>query len=462
MGTKELDTTTERVPSFRLILTALTLLFTSLVLTIGFGVLLKINLIQLMKYVIYTIVANFIIGFYLYQNQKDVLRKKYSWWLISFCYLITVGSVILLKLPNILVFNNRIDILDFPVWLLGIAILALFIDTNLAIFLSFGMAMFTYAGNTTYEVLLITLILSLDLCILAKYLTRWISFLYAVLVTLSLYITMLVTKNDFSLNELFTEKNIGYYTCVFVILLLSFVSGSIVNYISNKKVRKEIHFIDNNSEFATSLEECNEATTREVHMDLSSIALDTKELEEGFLQQAGLQEVKNTFTIQEVANLRFPLMKRLEEESPKLYIHSKSIAYLSQKAAECIGAKEDVAFVGGLYHEIGRLLGADYVKNGEELAIQYKLPKEVSDMIRQHNFKVELPKTKEAAIVMLSDNILSTILYLKNSGETSITAEKVIENTFSIRLNKGTLDESGISLKEFHKLKEFYIMQYAG
>ncbi len=455
MGTKELDITREEIPSSRLVVTALSMLLTSLSLTIGFGFLNKINSIELMKYSVYTIIMNFVIIFYLYQNQKHILRKSYSWWFISFCYLISVGSVLLLRLPNVRLLNHTIDVEVFPFWFVGIALLALFVDTNLAMLLSFGMAMFTYTGNTTYEGFLLPLILSLVLCILAKYLARWIPFVCTVLVTLSLYVTILVIQHDFKVNELFTAKNIGYYACIFLVLLLSFILGSIAKNISSKKEYSTVYEPTDNSEMASSVELRNEIISKE------SNEKDIVFIDEELLQRDGVSDPSNNcFTIQEVINLRFPLMRRLEEESPKLFLHSKTIAYLSQKAAECIGARDEVAFAGGLYHEIGRLLGPDYIKNGEELATQYKLPKEVSDMIRQHNFKVELPKTKEAAIVMLSDNIMSTILYLKNSGETSITAEKVVENTFSIRLNKGTLDESGISLKEFHILKEFYITQY--
>jgi len=243
---------------------------------------------------------------------------------------------------------------------------------------------------------------------------------------------MLVVQSDFTLDKVVTKKNIIYYTCVFLILLLSFLSGSIIKVFSQKKKSSIVSLANDKEEFAASLGVMNEDILKEVNNDFNTVALQGNFLH----QEELLVGNKSCFTVQEVADLQFPLMKRLE-------------------------AKEDLAFAGGLYHEIGRLLGPDYVKNGEELAGQYKLPKEVSDMIRQHNFKVELPKTKEAAIVMLSDNIFSTILYLKNSGETSITAEKVIENTFSIRLNKGTLDESGISIKEFHNLKEFYISNIA-
>ncbi|HCL03700.1 MAG TPA: hypothetical protein DHW61_15065 [Lachnoclostridium phytofermentans] len=454
METKEQDITLEEIPSIRLVLTAVTLLLTSLTLTLSFGILSDSSFLELLKYSVYTVVVNFVVVFYLYQNQKNVLKKRCSWWFISFCYLITVGSVLIPQIPNILV---DFDILEYPVWILGIALLAMFVDTNLALLLSFGMVMFTFYGNNTYEVQLISLVLSFLICLLTKYLKKWISFLYAILVTVSLFITMLVVQSDFTLDKVVTKKNIIYYTCVFLILLLSFLSGSIIKVFSQKKKSSIVSLANDKEEFAASLGVMNEDILKEVNNDFNTVALQGNFLH----QEELLVGNKSCFTVQEVADLQFPLMKRLEEESPKLLLHSKSIAYLSQKAAGCIGAKEDLAFAGGLYHEIGRLLGPDYVKNGEELAGQYKLPKEVSDMIRQHNFKVELPKTKEAAIVMLSDNIFSTILYLKNSGETSITAEKVIENTFSIRLNKGTLDESGISIKEFHNLKEFYISNIA-
>ncbi len=453
MERKEFELAKEEISSLRLVLAAITLFLTSLALTLSFGILNESGFLELIKYSVYTILGNLAVLFYLYQNQKKVLKKRYSWWFISFCYLMTAGSVFLLQIPRFLVFDVSIEMKKLPVWILGVALLARFIDANLAVLLSFGMVMFTYYGSATYEVPMIPLVLSIMICFLVKYLTGWISFLYVLLVTVSLFITMLVTQGDFSLDELLTNENISYYACVFLILLISFLSGSISKLISDRKQVNTFSQAKDKEVLISGIERKNEGSLKEENNDFTTVTL-----EEGFLQQEGLQDGnKLCFSVQEVANLRFSLMKRLEEESPKLYLHSKSIAYLSQKAAECVGARKEVAFAGGLYHEIGRLLGSDYVKNGEELATQYKLPKEVGDMIRQHNFKVELPKTKEAAIVMLSDNILSTILYLQNSGETNITAEKVIENTFSIRLNKGTLDECGLSLKEFHKLKEFYL-----
>ena len=454
METKEKEIVLGEIPAKRLVLASFTLLVTSFLAVFLYHIFCNQgDFNQMMKYAAYTVVMDFLIIFYINSNQGKVLKKSYSWWLISLCYLICVSLVLLPKTGFVWIEQLPGNIATYPLWLLGIAILAVLIDSNLAMVLSFGVVMITYYGNTTYEVWLIPTVLSFVICILAKYLNRFLSFVCGVLVTGSLYITLFVAQHDFSVDKLFSMENLLYYACVFVILLISYVLGSITAYRQRKEGRVEAAIATaSNSEELTF-------DKPEVASLCRELSVAKEEQEDAFGATISIDE-KECFTIEEVSNYRFPLLKLLEEESPKLFVHSKTIAYLSQKAAECVGAKQEVAFAGGLYHEIGRLLGQDYVKNGEELASQYKLPNEVCEIIRQHNFKVELPKSKEAAIVMLSDNIMSTILYLKNSGESSISPEKVIENTFSIRLNKGTLDESGISLKEFHKLKDFYISQY--
>jgi putative nucleotidyltransferase with HDIG domain len=151
------------------------------------------------------------------------------------------------------------------------------------------------------------------------------------------------------------------------------------------------------------------------------------------------------------------LLDQMKSESEKLYLHSMVIANLSKRAARSIGANENLAYAGGWYHEIGRLTGKDYVPNGVALIQEHHLPSEIADIILQHTFKEQLPQTKEAVIVMLSDNIISTIQYVKNRMETQITAEKVIENTFTVRMNKGILNEANMTIAEFTKLKEFYL-----
>lgn len=161
--------------------------------------------------------------------------------------------------------------------------------------------------------------------------------------------------------------------------------------------------------------------------------------------------------LQTITDSNFDLLVRLEKEAPKLYEHSRQVAELSGSAADAIGADIWLAYAGGWYHEIGKLQkGQDYIEDGINLAYEYELTPQVADIIKQQNFKVNLPQTKEAALVLLSDGIFSAIDYLKSKNKTEYSVEQIIGNTFHLRFEKGILNEAGFSLQEFYYLKQYY------
>lgn len=157
-----------------------------------------------------------------------------------------------------------------------------------------------------------------------------------------------------------------------------------------------------------------------------------------------------------------PLLIRLRNEAPKLYKHSMESAKLSKGAARIIGANKELAYAGSLYHEIGRLEGNDYIKLGLYLLDLYHIPQEIQEVVKQHSYKIDGPKTREAAVVMLTDNILTTMEYLRESEKTNISYDKIIEDIIFIRLKNKTLDDSGLSIQDFNKLREFYVSQFRG
>ncbi len=61
---------------------------------------------------------------------------------------------------------------------------------------------------------------------------------------------------------------------------------------------------------------------------------------------------------------------------------------------------------------------------------------------------------------MMSDNVVSTIDYIKKTGDNNFTSDKIIDNIFKMRMEKGNFDNSGISIKNFKLLKEFYQNEY--
>lgn len=173
------------------------------------------------------------------------------------------------------------------------------------------------------------------------------------------------------------------------------------------------------------------------------------------------EEIKNVYSIEELLREDFELLLRMKEYSEHLYLHCTDVGEVSYQAAKVVQADAQLARAGGLYHEVGRIRGQNYIEEGLNLAAEYDFPDQVADLIRQHNCKFEKPHSIEAAIVMLTDSIISTIEYMQGQPEMKkVPPAKIIDNIFNIRLAKGTLDESGLSVQAFKQLKNFYKSSY--
>ena len=159
----------------------------------------------------------------------------------------------------------------------------------------------------------------------------------------------------------------------------------------------------------------------------------------------------------------FPLIERMRERED-LYQHSYEISRLSSLAARALKCDRALAAAGGMFHEMGRLAeGKDYMEANLEYAREYDFPEPLVDVIRQHNTGSEIPKSPEAAIVMLSDCIVSTWEFLKKSGKgDAITGEKLVKSIFANRKAKGSLDEAGLDEEQLQKLQAFYISEMEG
>ncbi|MBI2341401.1 MAG: HDIG domain-containing protein, partial [Deltaproteobacteria bacterium] len=114
----------------------------------------------------------------------------------------------------------------------------------------------------------------------------------------------------------------------------------------------------------------------------------------------------------ELANLNHPLLRELVIRAPGTYHHSHLVGILAETASEAIGANPLFARVAAYYHDIGKirkplyfventadsesrheklsphmsaLIISSHVKDGLELAAQYKIPRKIADVIPQHH-----------------------------------------------------------------------------
>ncbi|WP_099467630.1 HDIG domain-containing metalloprotein [Konateibacter massiliensis] len=158
-----------------------------------------------------------------------------------------------------------------------------------------------------------------------------------------------------------------------------------------------------------------------------------------------------------ITDTDYELLVMLKNYSKDLYDHSYRVAKLSERVAYKIGADSLLAKAGGYYHKIGKLEGKDFINHGVDIARSYAFPDEVVDIIKQHTGRSQSPKSTEAAIVMLSDNIITAFEYLEDKqNELVFDKDMVIDQVVDAKLEKNALDDSGLTLKMFRDIKKCF------
>ncbi len=211
----------------------------------------------------------------------------------------------------------------------------------------------------------------------------------------------------------------------------------------------------------------------------------------------------------ELLDTNNPILKRLLMEAPGTYSHSVFVGNIASRAAEVIGADPLLVRVASLYHDVGKmkrphffvenqfvenvhdrlnpslsaLVIRSHIKDGLELAVEYKLPPAVCELMGQHHgtslvryfyqkaeeetgsgstvlqqqFRYEgaKPHTKEGALLMLADAVeaASRTLVKPNIGSIKDMVLKIIEE----KLSDGQLDESELTFKDVSRITESFV-----
>jgi hypothetical protein len=217
----------------------------------------------------------------------------------------------------------------------------------------------------------------------------------------------------------------------------------------------------------------------------------------------------------ELASPDHPLMRELITKAPGTYSHSIIVANMAEAAAREVGADPLLARVGAYYHDIGKsrrpgffvenqapgcngherlkpnlsaLVIAAHVKDGVEMAEEYRLPREIVDIIRQHHgtsliryfyaralqergsgdsvaesrfrYPGEKPQSKEAAIVMLADAIEAAAKAM--AKPTPVKLEQLTRNLIRERLEDGQLSDSRLTLGDIEKIVQAFTRILSG
>lgn len=240
----------------------------------------------------------------------------------------------------------------------------------------------------------------------------------------------------------------------------------------------------------------------------------------GFLMTGLLPFIEQIFgvltdlSLLELGDVTHPLLQELVRRAPSTYNHSLTVGSIAEAAADAIGARGLLVRVGAYFHDVGKMLKPGYfvenqgaeasrheslapamstlviiahIKDGADLARQYRLPQPIIDLIGQHHgttlveyfydrahersqsdpnagevdessfrYPGPKPQTKEAAVLMLADVVESASRTLVDPTPARI--ESLVRSIAERRLHDGQFDESGLTLRELRTIERSLVM----
>jgi len=218
-------------------------------------------------------------------------------------------------------------------------------------------------------------------------------------------------------------------------------------------------------------------------------------------------DMTTDLTLLELLDFNHPLLKRLQREANGTFNHSVVVGNLAESCADAIGARSLLCRVGAYYHDIGKMTRSEYfienqysgvnkhdslshvmsariiknhVKDGLQLANDYKLPGIVSDFIPMHHgtsmteyfylkaleeaggdrSKVDesnytypgpKPNTRETGILMICEAVEAAVRSIKDPDIFKV--EEMLDKIIEKRIKEGQLNECPLTLDELRKIK---------
>ena len=239
-------------------------------------------------------------------------------------------------------------------------------------------------------------------------------------------------------------------------------------------------------------------------MALNTIKLFVSGLFSGMFAIALLPYFERTFNILtvfrliELADLSQPLLRKLSIEAPGTFQHSMMVATLSENAVIEIGGDPIFTRVACYYHDIGKTKRPQYyvenqtdgknlhnnispfmskmiilahTKEGAEMGKKYKIPKEIRDIMFEHQGTTLLayfynkakeidpnvqeeefrysgprPQTKESAVILLADSIEAAVRSL--DVKDPIKVEEMVRRIVNAKIADNQLSDANITFKE--------------
>ncbi len=219
--------------------------------------------------------------------------------------------------------------------------------------------------------------------------------------------------------------------------------------------------------------------------------------------------VLTSLRLLELSSPSQPLLRRLLLEAPGTYYHSLVVSNLAGAGCDAIGAQSLLTRVGAFYHDIGKmrrpyffidnqtdmdnphdklspmlstLVITSHVKDGLELAQEYRLPRDLWRFIAEHHgttlvqffyhkatelhpenppreedfrYPGPKPQSRETGVLMLADTCEAAVRAIR--GRTTGGIEATVKRLIQDRLYEGQLDETDLTLRDLDRVGKAFV-----
>lgn len=227
-------------------------------------------------------------------------------------------------------------------------------------------------------------------------------------------------------------------------------------------------------------------------------------------------DITTDLMLLELSDTNNQLLRDLSLRAPGSFNHSLQVANLAEAAADRIGAHSLLTRVGALYHDIGKMLKAEYfvenqrsginphdrlkprmsaliivshAKEGLEMGKEYNLPERVLKFIPTHHGTARIeyfyqkavgdseendspvlesefrypgpkPDSKETGILMLADSVEAASRSLDDPSHKQL--KSLIDLLFQERIEDGQLDETDLTFQDLRLIKDTFLKMLMG
>ena len=220
--------------------------------------------------------------------------------------------------------------------------------------------------------------------------------------------------------------------------------------------------------------------------------------------------ILTVFKLMELADLSHPLLRKLSIEAPGTFQHSMMVATLSENAVIEIGGDPTFTRVACYYHDIGKTKRPQYyvenqtdgknlhndispfmskmiilahTREGAEMGKKYKIPKEIRDIMFEHQGTTLLayfynkakeinpnipeeefrysgpkPQTKESAVILLADSIEAAVRSLDVKYPVKI--EQMVRKIVDSKIRDNQLSDANITFKEIEIIVNSFLKTF--